>query len=114
MSSTKGAAAIAGQRRFVTSAADFRDCGGLFRFCTFRAACPSGSGYISNSRRDAIGSDLPRAARTARANSIITRQTRSSKMPDDSAANGKRLLFVVEETYEDLELWYPKLRLVEA
>ncbi len=35
-------------------------------------------------------------------------------MADDSAAKGRRFLFFVEDMYEDLELWYPKLRLVEA
>ncbi|MBX7166624.1 MAG: type 1 glutamine amidotransferase [Pirellulales bacterium] len=27
---------------------------------------------------------------------------------------GKRFLFFVDEVYEDLELWYPRLRLIEA
>lgn len=27
---------------------------------------------------------------------------------------GKRILMLVEDVYEDLELWYPKLRLIEA
>jgi len=27
---------------------------------------------------------------------------------------GKRILFFVEDLYEDLEFWYPKLRLIEA
>ena len=26
----------------------------------------------------------------------------------------QRILIFVEESYEDLELWYPKLRLIEA
>lgn len=29
-------------------------------------------------------------------------------------ANGKRLLMFVDDIYEDLELWYPKLRMQEA
>ena len=35
-------------------------------------------------------------------------------MPSDAPLAGKRLLFFVDDIYEDLELWYPKLRLVEA
>jgi protease I len=31
-----------------------------------------------------------------------------------SPANGKRFLVFVDDVYEDLELWYPKLRLIEA
>lgn len=31
-----------------------------------------------------------------------------------SELNGKRVLIFVEEYYEDLELWYPKIRLEEA
>ena len=31
-----------------------------------------------------------------------------------SELNGKRILMFVEDVYEDLELWYPKLRLIEA
>ena len=27
---------------------------------------------------------------------------------------GKRLLIMVGDIYEDLELWYPKLRMIEA
>lgn len=30
------------------------------------------------------------------------------------ALNGKRVLIFAEDNYEDLELWYPKLRLIEA
>ncbi|MFN3653137.1 MAG: type 1 glutamine amidotransferase domain-containing protein [Armatimonadota bacterium] len=30
------------------------------------------------------------------------------------AAAGKRVLIFAEDNYEDLELWYPKLRLIEA
>src|SRR5687768_6574416 len=30
------------------------------------------------------------------------------------ALNNKRVLVFAEENYEDLELWYPKLRLIEA
>ena len=30
------------------------------------------------------------------------------------ASNGKRVLIFAENDYEDLELWYPKLRLIEA
>jgi protease I len=35
-------------------------------------------------------------------------------MSNDQALIGKRLLFFVGNIYEDLELWYPKLRLIEA
>lgn len=28
--------------------------------------------------------------------------------------SGKRILIFVGDDYEDLELWYPKLRLIEA
>lgn len=35
-------------------------------------------------------------------------------MADDMHLEGKRLLMFVEDIYEDLELWYPKLRLTEA
>lgn len=31
-----------------------------------------------------------------------------------SQLNGKKILMFVDHTYEDLELWYPKLRLIEA
>ena len=31
-----------------------------------------------------------------------------------SDLNGKRIVMFVEDVYEDLELWYPKLRLIEA
>ena len=31
-----------------------------------------------------------------------------------SKLDGKRILIFVEDIYEDLELWYPKLRLEEA
>jgi len=30
------------------------------------------------------------------------------------ALDGKRILMFVDDVYEDLELWYPKLRLIEA
>jgi protease I len=30
------------------------------------------------------------------------------------SVNGKRVMIFAEENYEDLELWYPKLRLIEA
>jgi len=30
------------------------------------------------------------------------------------SASGKRVMIFAEENYEDLELWYPKLRLIEA
>lgn len=33
---------------------------------------------------------------------------------DDLPLTGRRVLFFVGESYEDLELWYPKLRLQEA
>lgn len=33
---------------------------------------------------------------------------------DDRPLNGKRLLMFVGDIYEDLELWYPKLRMIEA
>lgn len=35
-------------------------------------------------------------------------------MPNDQPITGKRILFFVGNIYEDLELWYPKLRLIEA
>lgn len=35
-------------------------------------------------------------------------------MSIDTAARGQRILVFVDDIYEDLELWYPKLRLIEA
>ena len=35
-------------------------------------------------------------------------------MPSDRPLAGNRILMFVGDTYEDLELWYPKLRLIEA
>lgn len=35
-------------------------------------------------------------------------------MAADYPLNGKRVLIIVGDIYEDLELWYPKLRLIEA
>lgn len=35
-------------------------------------------------------------------------------MPGDRPLSGKRILMFVGDIYEDLELWYPKLRLIEA
>jgi protease I len=35
-------------------------------------------------------------------------------MPTDLPLAGKRILTFVGDIYEDLELWYPKLRLIEA
>jgi protease I len=35
-------------------------------------------------------------------------------MPTEQPLTGKRFLFFVGNIYEDLELWYPKLRLIEA
>ena len=35
-------------------------------------------------------------------------------MPTDAPFAGKRFLLFVDDIYEDLELWYPKLRLIEA
>lgn len=35
-------------------------------------------------------------------------------MSNERPLNGKRILTFVGEIYEDLELWYPKLRLIEA
>ena len=32
----------------------------------------------------------------------------------DTPLKGKRILIIVGDIYEDLELWYPKLRLIEA
>ena len=32
----------------------------------------------------------------------------------DQPLRGKRILFFVGEIYEDLELWYPRLRMLEA
>lgn len=34
--------------------------------------------------------------------------------PQDRPLNGRRLLMFVDDVYEDLELWYPKLRMIEA
>ena len=33
---------------------------------------------------------------------------------NDQPLAGRRILMFVGDTYEDLELWYPKLRLIEA
>src|SRR5687768_9832103 len=35
-------------------------------------------------------------------------------MPADRPLAGRRLLVLVGDVYEDLELWYPKLRMIEA
>ena len=35
-------------------------------------------------------------------------------MPQSKSLAGQRVLIFVEEAYEDMELWYPKLRLIEA
>lgn len=35
-------------------------------------------------------------------------------MPSSQPLAGQRVLMFVENVYEDLELWYPKLRLIEA
>ncbi|MBI3462330.1 MAG: type 1 glutamine amidotransferase [Planctomycetes bacterium] len=35
-------------------------------------------------------------------------------MPADTPLSDKRILMFVDDVYEDLELWYPKLRLTEA
>ena len=35
-------------------------------------------------------------------------------MPNQTLLHGKRVLILVGDIYEDLELWYPKLRLIEA
>ena len=35
-------------------------------------------------------------------------------MPTERPLDGKRILAFVGDIYEDLELWYPKLRLIEA
>jgi protease I len=35
-------------------------------------------------------------------------------MPTERPLAGKRFLIFVDDIYEDLELWYPKLRLIEA
>lgn len=35
-------------------------------------------------------------------------------MPGDRPLAGQRILIFVGDVYEDLELWYPKLRLIEA
>lgn len=35
-------------------------------------------------------------------------------MPGDQPLSGQRVLIFVGDVYEDLELWYPKLRLMEA
>lgn len=35
-------------------------------------------------------------------------------MPGDKPLRDKRLLMFVDDIYEDLELWYPRLRMIEA
>jgi len=35
-------------------------------------------------------------------------------MPDNIPLRGKRILILVGDIYEDMELWYPKYRLIEA
>ena len=35
-------------------------------------------------------------------------------MPSDRPLSGRQFLMFVDDIYEDLELWYPKLRLIEA
>ena len=35
-------------------------------------------------------------------------------MPETMPLENKRILMFVGDIYEDLELWYPKLRLIEA
>jgi protease I len=35
-------------------------------------------------------------------------------MASELPLSGKRILIFVGDIYEDLELWYPKLRLIEA
>lgn len=35
-------------------------------------------------------------------------------MNDSQPLSGKRILILVGDVYEDLELWYPKLRMIEA
>src|SRR4051794_41142163 len=35
-------------------------------------------------------------------------------MPGPKPLDGRRLLMFVDDVYEDLELWYPRLRLIEA
>jgi protease I len=35
-------------------------------------------------------------------------------MPPSTNLQGRRLLMFVDDVYEDLELWYPRLRLIEA
>jgi len=35
-------------------------------------------------------------------------------MPNSKPLAGRRLLMFVDDIYEDLELWYPKLRMIEA
>jgi protease I len=35
-------------------------------------------------------------------------------MTRNKPLEGRRLLFFVDDVYEDLELWYPKLRMIEA
>src|SRR5262245_19430354 len=35
-------------------------------------------------------------------------------MPSNTPLAAKRFVFFVDDSYEDLELWYPKLRLIEA
>ncbi len=35
-------------------------------------------------------------------------------MPEDRPLRNKKFLMFVDDVYEDLELWYPKLRIIEA
>ncbi len=42
------------------------------------------------------------------------KQTASELLSDDLPLKGKSVLILVGDIYEDLELWYPKLRLIEA
>ena len=39
---------------------------------------------------------------------------REKPVANDRPLEGKRVLILVGDVYEDLELWYPKLRLIEA
>ena len=44
---------------------------------------------------------------------VVAQEERQTKIMDTPLA-GKRILTFVGDIYEDLELWYPKLRLIEA
>jgi len=48
------------------------------------------------------------------ADGIVCRNSSEFVMAADRPLDGQRILTFVGDIYEDLELWYPKLRLIEA